>query len=151
MTKIETDLERVRAIRHPHLLSLYGSRLTRYTSAFFPPNPHSTSAIRSGEGWSLIVLSEACHGQSLEDVLLSVGELRTDRALAYFSQLVSAVEALHSSNIVHRSIRPRAISLGKTGVGVKLGEGAWFQRLVDLNKAEQWVIPPIDLEPPDAW
>lgn len=107
--------------------------------------------MRSSEGWSLIVLSEACQGQSLENALSTVGELRTDRALTYFTQLVSAVECLHSANIVHRAIRPRAISLGKTGVGVKLGEAAWFQRLVGLNKAEQWVLPPIDGDPPHPW
>lgn len=149
--KIESDLDRVRAIRHPHLLSLYGARLTRYTSAFFPVNPYSHPAIRSTEGWSLIVLSETNPGQSLEDLLGTIGELRPERAITYFAQLVSAVECLHTANIIHKAIKPRAISLGKTGVGVKLGEVAWFQRLVDLNKAEQWVMPPLDHDLPDSW
>ncbi|ORY86753.1 kinase-like domain-containing protein [Leucosporidium creatinivorum] len=149
--KIESDLDRVRAIRHPHILSLYGSRLTRYTSSFFPGNPHAHPAIRSTEGWSLIVLSEVNPGQSLEDLLGTIGELRPERAITYFTQLVSAVECLHAANIIHKSIKPRAVSLGKTGVGVKLGEVAWFQRLVDLNKAEQWVVPSLDHDLPDSW
>lgn len=137
--KVETDLDRVRAIRHPHLLSLYGSRLTRYTSTFFPPNPHHTQSFsRSSEGWSLVVLSEQPRAsQTLEDLLATVGELRIDRTLSYFSQLVSAVECLHAANIMHKGVRPRAIWIGTE---VKLGEAGWYQRLVDLNKSEPWTV-----------
>lgn len=154
LAKIETDLDRVRAIRHPHLLTLYGSRLTRYTPAFFPPNPHFHSTLRSAEGWSLVVLTEpVTNSQSLHDLLAAVGELRTDRALAYFAQIVQAVECLHLANIVHRGIRPRAVFVtnAKSGVEVKLAEAAWYQRVLDLNKAEPWAVTAGDEELPEAW
>lgn len=39
----------------------------------------------------------------------------------------------------------------KGTVGVKLGEVAWFQRLVDLNKSDPWVVPVGEEEMPDSW
>ena len=63
--------------------------------------------------------------------------------MGYFAQVVGAVEYLHEANVVHRAIRPRSVFVGseKGTVGVKLGEVAWFQRLVDLNKSDPWVVP----------
>lgn len=163
--KLEVDLERTNAIRHPNVLTPLGYRLVPHTPGFFPSNPHMKPLNRSGEGWSLIVLSSlnlSSHTQSLEDLLSAVGELRIDRAIGYFSHLVSAVECLHSNHVVHRAIRPKVVFItsekarakdtmeGGSG-GVKLGGAGWYRRLIDLNKAEPWLVQPSDEEPPDSW
>ncbi|KAK4057521.1 eukaryotic translation initiation factor 2-alpha kinase [Microbotryomycetes sp. JL221] len=149
VAKVQTDLDRVRRLRHPHLTVLYGYRLARFTSTFFPANPQSRLAVRSGDGWTLVIVSETSQGQSLKDLLTTVGEIKSDRALSYFTQIVAAVECLHSANIVHKAIRPRAITIGREGI--KLGEASWFQRIVDLNKAEPWVHANTEDDCPEAW
>ncbi|GAA5881509.1 hypothetical protein JCM16303_005683 [Sporobolomyces ruberrimus] len=163
--KLEVDLERTNAIRHPNVLTPIGYRLVPHTPGFFPSNPHSKPLNRSGEGWSLIVLSQlvlSSHTQSLEDLLSAVGELRVDRAIAYFAHLVMAVECLHTNHVVHRAIRTKVIFItsekarakdaGEGGSGgVRLGGAGWYRRLIDLNKAEPWLVQPADEEPPDSW
>ncbi|GAA5903465.1 serine/threonine-protein kinase GCN2 [Sporobolomyces salmoneus] len=163
--KLEVDLERTNSIQHPNVLTPLGFRLVPHTPGFFPTNPHSKPVSRSGEGWSLIVLSSlvlSSHTQSLEDLLSAVGDLRVDRAIRYFSHLVSAVECLHSNHVVHRAIRPKVVFItsekaraketgdGASG-GVRLGGAGWYRRLIDLNKAEPWLIQPSDEDPPDSW
>ncbi|KAM0786774.1 hypothetical protein ACM66B_002209 [Microbotryomycetes sp. NB124-2] len=150
VAKVQTDLDRLRKLRHPHLTSLYGYRLARFTSTFFPANPAARLAVRSGDGWTLIVVSESSsNSQTLKDLLSAVGEIKTERALAYFTQVVAAVECLHASNIVHKAVKPRAITIGKAGA--KLSEAGWFQRIVDLNKAEPWVHASTEDDCPESW
>ncbi|GAA5826004.1 hypothetical protein JCM11251_000087 [Rhodosporidiobolus azoricus] len=151
--KVETDLDRIHSLRHPHLLSLFGWRVVRFNPNFFPPNPYNQILTRTGDGYSIFVVTAPIRSQSLEDLLNTVGELRTDRALAYFAQLVAAVEYLHSNLVVHRAIKLRSVfvSSGKGREGVKLVGAGWSRRLIDLNKAEAWVVQPQDEELPDAW
>ncbi|GAA5903646.1 hypothetical protein JCM6882_003009 [Rhodosporidiobolus microsporus] len=151
--KVETDLDRIHSLRHPHLLSLFGWRVVRFNPNFFPPNPYNQIITRTGDGYSIFLVTSPIRSQTLEDLLNTVGELRTDRALAYFTQLVSAVEYLHSNLVVHRAIKLRSIfvSSGKGGDGVKLVGAGWSRRLIDLNKAEAWVVQPQDEELPDSW
>ncbi|GAA6036515.1 hypothetical protein JCM8097_003543 [Rhodosporidiobolus ruineniae] len=157
--KVETDLDRIANLRHPHLLSLLGYRIVRHNPPFFPQNPFATPATRSGEGWSVLIVTSPT-SQTLEDLLNTVGELRTDRALAYFTQLVSALEYLHSQNVVHRGIKLRNIFVTSekakaTGTGdqagVKLSGAGWCRRLIDLNKAEAWMVQPPEEDPPESW
>ncbi|GAA5860143.1 hypothetical protein JCM8547_009200 [Rhodosporidiobolus lusitaniae] len=158
--KVEADLDRIHQLRHPHLLSLLGYRIVRHNPSYFVPNPFSQRATRSGEGWSVFIVTAPIRSQSLEDLLTTVGELRFDRALAYFSQLVAAVEFLHSRNVVHRAIKLRNIfvtsekakaTTGGEQAGVKLAGAGWYRRLIDLNKAEAFVVQPQDEELPDGW
>ncbi|KAI5477498.1 hypothetical protein MNV49_006345 [Pseudohyphozyma bogoriensis] len=152
LTKIESELTHLRQLRHPHLISLYGARLTRYTPSFLP-SPTRT-APRNAEGYTLVVLSESLPSQTLEDLLNACGELRQDRALALFIPIVGAVEYLHEKGMVHRAVRPRSVVLGR-GKGreeVKLAESAWYQRLVDLNKSNPWSgVGSADRDFPDPW
>ncbi|GAA6018919.1 hypothetical protein JCM10207_009197 [Rhodosporidiobolus poonsookiae] len=158
--KVEGDLDRIHALRHPHLLSLFGYRIVRHNPPFFPFNTFSHPATRSGEGWSILIVTSPIRSQSLEDLLATVGELRSDRALAYFTQLVAAVEYLHTHNVVHRAIKLRNIFVSSekakaspTGeqAGVRLAGAGWYRRLIDLNKAEAFVLQPSDEDLPDAW
>ncbi|SCV70247.1 BQ2448_1641 [Microbotryum intermedium] len=160
LSKIETDLSRARALRHPNILSLYGSVLARYTPSFFPDNPNAQPLLRTAAGWSLIVLHEQvpAAAQTLDYLLATVGELKLEKAITCLQQLVSAIEYLHLSNVTHRSIRPKAIWVcndrspgGNSSVSIKLGDVAWFQRMVDLNKAEPWVAAPSQDDLPESW
>ncbi|BGP42493.1 eukaryotic translation initiation factor 2-alpha kinase [Rhodotorula kratochvilovae] len=160
LSKIEADLDRIHAIQHPHILPVTAYRIVRYSPSFFPPNPQAQRAIRSGEGWTVLIATPPIRSQTLEDLLSTVGELRPDRALSYFTQLVSAVEHLHLHNIVHRAIRPKAVFVssqksradesGEAG-GVKLSGAGWYRRLIDLNKAEPWLVQPGEDDLPDSW
>lgn len=98
--------------------------------------------------------------QTLEDLLLACGELRPDRAISYFTQLVSAVDYIHSSNVVHKGLRAKSVLIGMiekgksktigSDVEIKLSEVGWRQMLVDLNKSDPWVVN-ADEERPDSW
>jgi len=149
--KVEADIDRVRRLRHPNVLALHGYLLTPYNPAFFPPWSWTKSTTRSTSGFTLIVLTDPVNAPTLESLLSMYGELRFDRALPFFSQLVNAVEFLHSNNVIHRGIKPRAIWMGGADGGeIKLADAAWRQRLVDLNKADPWVVAPIERRP-DSW
>ncbi|SGY15170.1 BQ5605_C013g07278 [Microbotryum silenes-dioicae] len=160
LSKVDTDLTRARALRHPNILSLYGSVLARYTPSFFPDNPSAQPLLRTTAGWSLIVLHEQVPtaAQTLEYLLATVGELKLEKAITCLQQLVAAVEYLHLSNVTHRSIRPKAIwvcnersPVGNSTVSIRLGDVAWFQRIIDLNKAEPWVAAPSQDDLPESW
>jgi len=73
---------------------------------------------------------------------------------------VSAVEYLHAHNVVHRAIKPKAVFVasdksqadgsGETA-GVQLSGAGWYRRLIDLNKAEPWLVQPAEDDLPDSW
>lgn len=159
VAKLEADLDRIFHLSHPRLLSVVGYRIVRYSPGFFPLNPALLPSIRSGEGWTLLVVTPPNRSQSLDELLSTVGELRPDRALAYFAQLVSAVEALHSHHVVHRAIRPKTIfvtseksrSDSSEAAGVRLVGAGWYRRILDLNRAEPWLQQPAEEELPDGW
>ncbi|GAA6058806.1 hypothetical protein JCM10212_001922 [Sporobolomyces blumeae] len=164
--KLEVDIDRTNMVTHPNVLTPIGYRLVRHTPGFLPPNSHSKPTVRTTDGWSLIVLSRivlSSHTQSLEDLLSTVGELRLDRAVSYFTQLVEAVECLHAHHVVHRAIRAKVVFVttdkaklretdgDASSVSVRIGGAGWYRRLIDLNKAEPWLVQPADEDPPDAW
>lgn len=156
--KIEADLDRIRLLQHPHLFCVTGYRVVRYTPAYFPPNPIARITARTGEGWTVVVLGPASHAQTLEDLLSTMGELRPDRAMEYFLQLVKVVEHLHANNVVHRALRAklvfiengRSVPAGEQA-GVRLAGAGWYRRLIDLNKAEPWLQQPPREELPETW
>lgn len=149
LVKVEGDIERVRALRHPNIVSLHGGLLTRYLPALDPlryDSPHRT-------GWTLTCVTEATSNQTLEDLLNACGDLRIPRAMGYFYQLALAIEAMHAVHIVHRAIQPRLIlvSASAAGTEIKLAGACWYQRLVDTNKADAWRDVPHERPLPDAW
>lgn len=147
-------------LRHPNIQAIYGSYLYRYTP---PPNNFSSPTTlqprrKFNEGHTLIIVTAPplLSQQTLESLLLASGELRTDKALQYFTQLVAGVEYLHGANCVVRKLRCGGVLIGNAVGGekgemeVRLGEVVWRQMLVDLNKAENWV-PNMDEEREDGW
>lgn len=158
ISKIEADLDRIRPLQHPNFFSMDGYRVVRFMPAYFPPNPAAKLTVRAGEGWTVIILGPPCRAQTLEDLLVAAGELRPDRALEYFKQILKAVEYLHSHNVVHRALRlklvfvePSRSSAGDESSCVRLAGAGWYRRLIDLNKAEPWIQQPPKEELPDTW
>lgn len=132
--------------------------MVRHLPAYFPANPAVRLTSRSGEGWTALILGPPCRAHTLDDLLQAVGDLRPDRALEYFAQLVKVVEYLHSNNVVHRAIRPKLVFVeggkaagGDDPVGLRLVGAGWYRRLIDLNKAEPWLQQPSREELPEAW
>lgn len=104
------------------------------------------------------MLGPPCRAQNLEDLLIAVGELRPDRALDYFGQILKVVEYLHAHNVVHRALRAKLVFVetsrsagGDEHAGLRLAGVGWYRRLIDLNKAEPWLQQPPKEELPDAW
>lgn len=145
-----SDLDRVVALRHQHLVPLLGSHLARYSPSFLPAPTSTTPSTRHTQGHTLVVLSAPSSAPDLTSILLACGELRPDRALVILAQVVAAVEYLHSVGLVHRAIGPRTVLVGKAGE-VQVRDVAWWQRLVDLNKSEPWVVHSPEDDLPDAW
>jgi len=57
---------------------------------------------------------------------------------------------------VHRAIKPKAVFVASgsgsdAGGGVQLSGAGWYRRLIDLNKAEPWVVQPAEEDLPESW
>jgi len=85
LEEIEKELERLKSLRHPNLISIYEGKLERCDS-----------------GWYLHVLMEHASGGTLLDLLRKCGTIRLEMAREYMKQLLSALDYVHSHNLVHK-------------------------------------------------
>ncbi|KAK4700699.1 eukaryotic translation initiation factor 2-alpha kinase 4, partial [Phenoliferia sp. Uapishka_3] len=153
LQKVTSDLSRLTPLRHPSLHIIYGYYLTPYSPSFLPTNPFSASSngrSQNRAGHTLIVLESPRTSPTLQSILGSCGELRTDKALSIFGGVVIGVEFLHGKGMVHRAVGPKNVLVGEGGE-VKICNAAWWQRLRDLNKSDQWVVGGQEEELSDAW
>ncbi|MBR6689373.1 MAG: PASTA domain-containing protein, partial [Clostridia bacterium] len=71
------------------------------------------------DGINYIVM-ELLVGETLKDYIDHHGKLSNERTLKYASQIASALEAAHSSKIVHRDIKPHNIVLANNNTVAKV-------------------------------
>jgi serine/threonine-protein kinase len=104
-------------LRHANLVKVYDAGVT--------------------EAGAIWLAMERLHGQTLRDLLRSVGRLSIPDALHYASEVADGVGAVHDANVVHRDIKPENIFItdkklvkvldlgtGKfTGYGLKSTDG----------------------------
>ncbi|KAI0077507.1 Serine/threonine-protein kinase [Panus rudis PR-1116 ss-1] len=140
LRQVESEIKRLISIRHSHLLTVLSVKLAI---------PHSSGSPK------LVILCEGRPSVTLDDVLQDCDSLREERASDYLGQLLSALNAIHTADLVHRGITPKCIGLvSGTRPGeskqVKLFNVAYHVRLLDMHRSDP-IGPDIgrcDDEPP---
>ncbi|KDR70022.1 hypothetical protein GALMADRAFT_255390 [Galerina marginata CBS 339.88] len=142
---LETDIRTLSTIRHPKLLTIYAVKLN------FPP---------AGDPPSLLVLTEQSPPLTLYDVLEDCDSLREDRASDYIAQILTALNAIHINNLVHKGINTRCVGLTSSDNPsqpkiIKLCKASFHTRLTDLHRSNPFGphTPALPEEPKltDGW
>jgi len=71
---------------------------------------------------------EFVEGQTLDDLIRSVGVLSTKQTLAVARQICSALSAIHEGGVVHRDLKPSNIMLDRVGRAIVMDFGMAYQR-----------------------
>ncbi|KAG1724557.1 kinase-like domain-containing protein [Suillus lakei] len=121
----EAEIQKLINVHHPNLLSTLAVKLN------FP---------YSGAPPRLTILSEQRPALTLQDVLEDCERLREDRASEYLGQILSALNAVHSADIIHRGLDISCIYLAtrenRTHTKmVRIGKVGYHARLKDYHKS----------------
>ncbi|THH00815.1 hypothetical protein EW026_g1755 [Hermanssonia centrifuga] len=126
LKSLESEIRRLTSIRHANLLAVLAVRLILPNNSDFP---------------RLLVLCERRPAVTLRDMLDDCDSLREDRASDYLTQILSALNAIHSVDVVHRGLALQFVGLeagDRPGESkrVKLFKVGYHVRLVDMNRSE---------------
>ncbi|KAH7905298.1 kinase-like domain-containing protein [Hygrophoropsis aurantiaca] len=144
LKQLEAEIERLITVRHPNLLSVFAVKLSL---------PHAGPP-------RLSILLEQRPALTLQDVLEDCECLREERASDYLGQVLSALNAVHAGDLVHRALDTCSIFLATRenrtrSKLVKVGKVAYHARLRDLHRSNPFFVgaPAMNDEPvlPDAW
>ncbi|KAF8695512.1 hypothetical protein AX14_001770 [Amanita brunnescens Koide BX004] len=123
--RVEAEIQRLTAIRHQNLVSVFTVKLNVSHSSG-PPQ--------------LAVLSEQPPALSLHDLLEDCDSLREERATDCLAQILSALNAVHAGGLTHRGITVRCISLSSRDPQaqtqtkqLKLAKVGYYTLLLDLH------------------
>lgn len=141
LQEVERELDRLRTLRHPNIVSIYDAKLQRCDS-----ERHS---------WVLQILMQHQLGGSLRDLLqMSGGGLRMNVIKRYMKQLLWAINHIHLNGFICREVRSSSIFCSKNQT-VRLADISYARRLRDLNKSNPLVDVEYDglagNEPLPAW
>uniref|UniRef100_A0A0W0FQ29 non-specific serine/threonine protein kinase n=1 Tax=Moniliophthora roreri TaxID=221103 RepID=A0A0W0FQ29_MONRR len=145
LKQVESEIRRVTSIRHENVVRVLAVKL-------------NTS--KSGNSSQLFILCEQAPAITLQDLLADCDCLREDRVTDYLGQILSGLNAIHASELVHRGLTARVIGLASrdfpaNSKRVKLFKVAFYTRLLDLHRSNAFRSdmtlnhddPPI----PDGW
>jgi serine/threonine-protein kinase len=120
---VQQDLDRRVALKilHEHLTEdaeLRGrfQREARVVAMLGHPNVVQISDFQAREGEPPFFVMELLHGENVRDLLKRTRMLAPERACYIAVQVLSALEAAHRANVVHRDIKPDNIFLERTDV-----------------------------------
>jgi calcium-dependent protein kinase len=89
-------------------------------------------------GHQLVIVLELLKGGGLLEHLFEVEHYSESEAAYIFRQLVSAVEYVHSKNIMHRDIKPENAVFVESAPGLKRTKSHLQVKLVDFGLARQY-------------
>ncbi|KAH8096907.1 hypothetical protein BXZ70DRAFT_945142 [Cristinia sonorae] len=126
LQQLESEIQRLCSIRHSNLLAMLAVKLT---------TPHSSGPPK------LVLLCEGRPSVTLEDVLQDSDSLREDRATDYLTQILSALNAIHTVDLVHRGLILKFVGLSQghrpgEPKQVKLFKVSYFVRLLDMHRSD---------------
>ncbi|TFK47428.1 Serine/threonine-protein kinase [Heliocybe sulcata] len=145
LKQLELDIQKLISVRHENLVSLYAAKLAM---------PHAMS-----ESTRLAILCEQRPPVTLLDVLENCDTLKEERATEYLLQILSALQAIHEKDLIHRGLNLRCICLGsdnsqsRTKI-VKVRKACYYGRLLDLHRSNPFGlnVPNGDESAiPEAW
>jgi len=120
---IQEGLDRKVALKvmHAHLAhdaELLGrfQREARVVAMLGHPNVVQINDFQTNEDEPPFLVMELLHGENLRDVLKRTPRLPQERVCFIAVQVLSALEAAHRANVVHRDIKPDNIFLERTSV-----------------------------------
>ncbi|KAL7276889.1 eukaryotic translation initiation factor 2-alpha kinase [Rhizina undulata] len=129
---LERELDTLRTIRHPHVVDLFESKVTRMSTI-----PVSVTESCSTGGWRVSILVEYANKGSLYDLLDTVGTLDVDIARSWTIALLEALDYIHSKGIVHKGIHAGNVLLFRQGFEnttvPKLADLGYTQSLLELR------------------
>ncbi|KAL0075948.1 kinase-like domain-containing protein [Phycomyces blakesleeanus] len=118
---VERELDRLRSLQHPHILTIYDAKLER--------------SAEERNTWALYILMEYEKGGSLADLLkMCGGGLRLAMVRKYMRQLLWAVNHVHLNGFICKNIRSSGIFCGPQQT-IKIAHVSYAKRLNDLNKS----------------
>ncbi|KAI6046986.1 kinase-like domain-containing protein [Pisolithus marmoratus] len=144
LAQLEAEIQRLMNVNHPNLLSVLAVKLTF---------PHTGPVL-------LTILSEQRPSLTLQDVLEDCYCLREDRASDYLGQILSALNAVHSHDLVHRGLDTCCVFLATrenrfSAKLVKVGKVGFHARLKDLHRSNPFcnglVLANDEPDLPEAW
>lgn len=123
------ELRRLSSVRHTNLLAVLACKLLLPNTNVAP---------------KLYILHERRPALTLHDVLEDCESLREDRASDYLTQILSALNALHTADVLHRGLSPKCIGLvpGKhpgDPKAVKIFKVGFYVALLDMNRSERFL------------
>ena len=133
---LEQEIDDLRSLRHPNVVALYESKITR-----------SDAAPASG-GWRVSVLTEYANKGSLRDLLETVDCVPADTARSWTIGLLEGLDYIHRNGSVHRGIHTGNVLLSRIGSGnhttPKLSDISYTKSLCEIVGEATTSIP----EPP---
>jgi len=93
MHRLSSESERVRVLRHPNLVSLFG----------FDQRAGAT-------------VGEWVDGVSMRELIAASGALATEAAFVVFDDTLAALEALHAVSVLHRDVHPQIVIVDGDGL-----------------------------------
>ncbi|KAI5790224.1 kinase-like domain-containing protein [Geopyxis carbonaria] len=103
---LEQELENLKALRHPHVIDMYESKVSRNTSITVAHNESSTP-----DSWRVSILTEYADGGSLHGLLKTAGSLNVDIARSWTISLLEGLDYVHKQGAVHKGIHAGNILL----------------------------------------
>ncbi|KAI6125176.1 kinase-like domain-containing protein [Pisolithus croceorrhizus] len=144
LAQLEAEIQRLMKVNHPNLLSVLAVKLSF---------PHGGPPL-------LTILSEQRPSLTLQDVLEDCYCLREDRASDYLGQILSALNAVHSHDLVHRGLDTCCVFLATRenrfcAKLVKVGKVGYHVHLKNLHRSNPFctglVLANDEPELPETW
>jgi serine/threonine-protein kinase len=122
---IALKLIRARALERSHGLERFRRELLLAQKV---THPNVCRVHDMGEVSGLAYISmELVEGQTLEELIRSVGALSPRQTLALAQQICSGLEAIHAQSIVHRDLKPGNIMVDRAGHAIVMDFGMAYQ------------------------
>lgn len=89
---------------------------------------------------TVFISMEYVDGQSLEDLILSVGTLSPKQTIAIGRQMCAGLEAIHGRQIVHRDLKPANMMVDRSGQAILMDFGLAYHNGRDRLTGEGAVL-----------